>query len=73
MGRWWRGWWRLGERERRERGPGGRGGALGSGSGASECLRGGGGVGSVSAGGRCAVRGVGRRRCRLRDRALSLV
>ena len=37
--------------------PEGRGGALGSGSVASEWLRGGGGVGSVSAGGGCAVLG----------------
>ena len=57
MGRRWRSWWRPGERERRERGPGGRGGTWGSGNGASGWLRRGGGVGSVGAGGECAVRG----------------
>ena len=57
MGRRWRSWWGPGERERREQGPGGRGGAWGRGSGASWWLRRGGVVGSVGAGGECAVRG----------------
>ena len=56
-GRRWRAWWRPGEQDRRGRGPGVRGGALWSGSGASERLRRGGGVGSVSAVGGCAVPG----------------
>ena len=57
MGRRWRAWWRPGEQKRREWAPGGRGGALGSGSGASGWLTRGGGVGSVGARGDRAVRG----------------
>ena len=60
MGRRWRSWWRLGEQSGGSGAPGGSSGALGSGSGASEWLRGGGGVGSVSAGGGCALRGGSR-------------
>ena len=57
MGRRWCSWWRPEEQERGERAQGGPGGTWGSGSGASGWLRRGGGVGSVGAGGECAVRG----------------
>ena len=57
MGRRWRAWWRPVEQECRSRALGGGGGALGSGSGASERLKRGGAVGSVSDEGGCSVRG----------------
>ena len=76
-----RGWWKWGgagarggtwgSRSGGSRPLGGCGGALGSGSGASGWMRQGGGVGSVSAGGGCAVRGESETP-RLRDRASSL-
>ena len=72
MGRRWRSWWRLGEWSGGSGVSGGCGGTSGSGSGASGWLRRGGGVGSVGAGGKCALRGGERERCRLRDRASSL-
>ena len=57
MGRRWRSWWRPGEREGWSGVSGGRGSTWGSRSGASGWLRRGGGVGSVGAVGKCAVRG----------------
>ena len=57
MGRRWRSWWARGSGSGGSGVPGGRGGTLGSRSGASGWLRRGGGLGSVGVGGECAVLG----------------